>query len=343
MFNFLFQLSWHPKKDNLLGFGTDDGILGTFEVRENNKHTMQFDHRVSGVVYAVDWGPTIHAKDFQSREPVESTEKHHVSAFSLYACGGNAVYQIHPSKANNPLIHVSKIIAKTNPQSARFREFDSTAATIVSKASDIRWSPDFSLFAVGYNDGRVELYAPPFLQLKCWIKCHSRAIQFLTWRHNDFVQSQLTPDYKHRWFASTSNDATVRLFDLESIFEKEFLEDDNQEPKLLISSQAKLSSPSDLRMISCAWSPHDSNLLVTVSYDSTAIVWNITDGVNGVPIARYFGHGHRLVTCAFHPRNKYEVISASDECLSDSTLHVWDYRNHPYSDQLPNGLSVLNN
>lgn len=318
-----------------MGFGTDDGILGTYEVRDNQKQIVHFDHRIGGVVYSVDWGPSVYYKD-----KAPTGEKS--DSLSLYGCGGNSVFSIHPSKISNPLINVSKIIEKTNLQSTRISGLDNTAISVVTKASDIRWSSDFALFAVGFSDGRVELYTPPFLQLKCWIKCHSRAIQFMSWRISDFLESKINPEHKHRWFATTSNDATVRLFNLESIFEKDFLENETEEPKLLITSQAKLSSPSDLRIISCAWSPHDPNLLVTVSYDSTAIIWNITDGVVGVPIARYFGHSHRLVACAFHPRNKFQIITASDELMHDSAVHVWDYRMHPYSEEIRTGkLKVL--
>lgn len=147
----MFQLAWHPEKDTLLGFGTDDGVLGVYEVRDNNKYVLQFDRRVDGVVYAVDWGPPVSYRD-SIGAALDATEGSLRSTFNLYACGGNSVYFIHPSKKDNPLINASKIISSTNFNSTRLSGL-SGGSTIPSKASDIRWSPDFSLFAVGYNDG----------------------------------------------------------------------------------------------------------------------------------------------------------------------------------------------
>ncbi|ODN03766.1 Gem-associated protein 5 [Orchesella cincta] len=328
----IMALAWHPEKDNLIGFGTDDGVLGVFELCENRRHTMTFDRRVNGIVYAVDWGPSTRSKSFQMESSEENVESEKKSSLFLYACGGNCVNMINPSKPSNPLISVSKIIDATNPQSTRYSGADSTSITIASKASDIRWSPDFTVFAVGYNDGRVELYTPPFLQLKCWIKCHGRAIQFLSWRPFDFIQKKLTSDHKQVWFASTSNDATARLFNLEGPLAEAFMTDDTATPKLLISSAATLRSPNGERIISCAWSPHDPDLILTVSYDKSGIVWNIT---NGAPIARYFGHDSRLVAGIFHPTSKYSIVTASDELIDDSTIHVWDYRNYPFQENTP--------
>ncbi|CAL8125894.1 unnamed protein product [Orchesella dallaii] len=336
----IMALAWHPEKDNLIGFGTDDGVLGVFELCENRRHTTCFDRRVGGIVYAVDWGPPTRSKSLNMEQASSTKEKEDTerkSSVFLYACGGNCVYMINPSKPSNPLVSVSKIIDITNPQSARFSGVDSTSVTVACKASDIRWSPDFTVFAVGYNDGRVELYTPPFMQLKIWIKCHGRAIQFLSWRPFDFIQKKLSPSHKQVWFASTSNDATARLFNFEGLFDESFMADDTAKSKLLISSAATLRIPNGERIISCAWSPHDPELILTVSYDKTGIVWNIA---TGTPIARYFGHDSRLVAGVFHPTHKYSIITASDELIEDGSVHVWDYRNCPFQQSPPSATKA---
>lgn len=111
----------------------------------------------------------------------------------------------------------------------------------------------------------------------CWIKCHLRAVQFLTWRPSDFSSDASAPGNNGtRWLASASNDGTTRLYNLGELFEKATGEDGAltstpKEPLMIISSEATLQGHS-VRVISCAWSPHDKNLLVTVAYDCTAIV-----------------------------------------------------------------------
>jgi len=118
------------------------------------------------------------------------------------------------------------------------------------------------------------LYSPPFLKLKCWIKCHTRAIQYLLWRPFDFTQAQKAFD-SDKWLVTASNDGTTRLHNLKDLFvtdeEVAKADDEDAEPKMVISSEATLSEHGQ-RVISCAWSPHDVKLFVTVSYDSTAIV-----------------------------------------------------------------------
>jgi WD40 repeat protein len=122
--------------------------------------------------------------------------------------------------------------------------------------------------------------------MRCWIKCHLRAVQFLTWRPFDFdINSEAGSSNNSgtRWLASASNDGTTRLYNLNALFDilsteaaqkQEQAESgtpENKEPLMIISSEATLQGHG-VRVISCAWSPHNKNLLVTVAYDCTAIV-----------------------------------------------------------------------
>src|SRR5438874_1670365 len=80
---------------------------------------------------------------------------------------------------------------------------------------------------------RIEIYSPPSLELKCWIVCHSRSIQFFSWRMHDFFDTAGSA----KWFATASNDGTARLHDLGQLYSKEFLESNSGEPIQVISSQ----------------------------------------------------------------------------------------------------------
>lgn len=56
--------------------------------------------------------------------------------------------------------------------------------------------------------------------------------------------------------------------------------------------------------------------------------------MTGERISRYVNHLHRLVGCIFHPSDPYKVITTSDELATDFSVHVWDYRCHPYIDDV---------
>lgn len=56
---------------------------------------------------------------------------------------------------------------------------------------------------------------------------------------------------------------------------------------------------------------------------------------DGSHIARYMEHQQRLVACCFHPSDQFKLITVSDELTRDFSIHVWDYRQHPFRKNLP--------
>jgi WD40 repeat protein len=117
--------------------------------------------------------------------------------------------------------------------------------------------------------------------MRCWIKCHGMPIQYLSWRPHDFQPD--TPAV-HRWFASASNDATAKVYDLAPLYEPEFMTDPKSNYLRRISSDCSLNGHGGLRVISLAWSPHNDNLILTTSYDRTAVVSR-----NSLPLGRTYG------------------------------------------------------
>ena len=49
-------------RENRLGFGTDEGVLGIYDWKSDNKFVMTFDKRVNGTIYTLDWGPRVYLK-----------------------------------------------------------------------------------------------------------------------------------------------------------------------------------------------------------------------------------------------------------------------------------------
>lgn len=111
------------------------------------------------------------------------------------------------------------------------------------------------------------------MKLKCWIKCHNRAIQYLAWRPFDFLDDQ-PADHDEKLLATASNDGSVRVINLVNLFQKDVLEDVEmtQEAIQIFKSDKTFRGHGGFHVLSVAWSHHNPNHLVSVSYDNTAVV-----------------------------------------------------------------------
>lgn len=130
-------------------------------MRENNRYPTNFDRRVDGTVYTVVFGPSTYEEGYVRPTPpiqeangivLESKETEKESLM-LYACGGHNVVMINPSRNSNPIINVGRIIEKSNPQISENIRKGQT-----DKMTEVKWTPDYSFMAVGYNDGWVFHY-----------------------------------------------------------------------------------------------------------------------------------------------------------------------------------------
>ena len=61
----VMSLAWHPSKEGLLAFGTDEGRVGWIDVfsRRTQPSYSSFQHR--GGVYSVTWGPGVAGRSVQ--------------------------------------------------------------------------------------------------------------------------------------------------------------------------------------------------------------------------------------------------------------------------------------
>lgn len=79
----IFQISWHPEKENLLAFGTGEGRVGVFDTNVSKPPILyrQF-HRHA--VYTLGWGPQPNGK----------------GGHVLYSCGDGELVYYDPEKPN---------------------------------------------------------------------------------------------------------------------------------------------------------------------------------------------------------------------------------------------------
>ncbi|XP_060602218.1 gem-associated protein 5-like [Ruditapes philippinarum] len=87
-------------------------------------------------VYVVTWGP-----------PSKSTAELNVSTYGyhLYSCGDGTILEHLPKKLEKEAVSVGKLIHSSNPT---YR-----AGSRVPTRSEISWSPDFLVVAIGNDDG----------------------------------------------------------------------------------------------------------------------------------------------------------------------------------------------
>ena len=45
-----------------MGIGTNEGVLGIYEYRDNNRFAKLCQTRVTGTIYGLDWGPQAYDK-----------------------------------------------------------------------------------------------------------------------------------------------------------------------------------------------------------------------------------------------------------------------------------------
>ena len=100
-------LAWHPDKENILAFGTDEGRVGTldaFNSRSQAPTFQEFKHR--GQVYSLTFGPPCGSSQSSSSSTGDESRK------VLYSCGDSVVMMHEGSNAKT--LNVDEIINATN-------------------------------------------------------------------------------------------------------------------------------------------------------------------------------------------------------------------------------------
>ncbi|KAL3879528.1 hypothetical protein ACJMK2_031822, partial [Sinanodonta woodiana] len=294
-------LSWHPVKDGLLAYGTDDGRVGIYDVLSTKPPNISTTYH-RRTVYVVAWGPQCPAKGPGSK-----------ITYFLYSVGDGVILEHDPFHLTDEAIKVNDIIEETNGNKGI--KFPIRSA--------ISWSPDFAAIAVGNDDGSVEVYQSPDMKLLVVVHVHHKLINVIEWHPYFTMETASGSQYQH-WIATGSNEAVVHVVDLaKALAERE----PGGEPLYIRESLRQLEGHSG-RITGLAWSPHKEGQLVSVSYDGRALVWDVAS----VQIkACYQGHLGKLLCVEWSGLDPDDVITGGD----DFALHRWKVSKHaPHPDQL---------
>ncbi|KAM4039958.1 LOW QUALITY PROTEIN: gem-associated protein 5 [Anomaloglossus baeobatrachus] len=279
-------LSWHPTKEATLAFGTDDGKVGIYDVFSTKPPQISSTYHKK-TVYSMAWGPPLPPFSFGAegdRPP-----------FTLYSCGGEGViFQHNPWKLTMEAQDINKIIRDTNDIKHK-----------LPPHTELSWKPDGQHLALGNEDGSIEIFRAPHLQLICTIQQHHKIVNALRWHHDHCQDPALS-----FLLASGSNNAVIYVHNLKGALEN------SAEDPVTITDPFRTLSGHTAKITSLSWSPHHDARLVSASYDGTSQVWDV---LQEEPISNYRGHKGRLLCVQWSPVEGDKVWTGAD----DFCLHNW--------------------
>ncbi|XP_077361495.1 gem-associated protein 5 [Festucalex cinctus] len=280
-------LAWHPKREGTLSFGTDDGKVGIYEVFSSKPPQISSSYHKK-TVYSLSWGPPLPPMSFGASEGKAPSH-------SLYSCAGDGVILQHdPSKLSGDACDIDKLIRQTNKIKHK-----------LSPHTDLSWKPDGKAVAIGNEDGCIDVYHAPSLQLLCSIQQHHKVINALRWHPEENAPAEL-----HGLLASGSCNAIVYVHDLRQV-----IENPPESPLVLTEPYRRLCGHT-AKITGLAWSPHHSARLASASYDGTAQVWDVREEA---ALSNYRCHVGYLLSVEWSPVDP-DVIWTGGK---DFTVQEW--------------------
>ncbi|KAL5270395.1 hypothetical protein ACHWQZ_G001200 [Mnemiopsis leidyi] len=284
-------VTWHPYKEGIVSFGTEEGRIGIYDVNSGSMNTSSTYHEKP--VYSMSWGyvPTKFPDD-----PLKT---------GLYSCGGEGTIFCHKLKElGKAAVNVNSYLAAENKY-----KHQPPARTAVD------WEYKSHLLAVGSSNGVIEIFKAPNLQLLTVFQYHTRIINKLRWGRNegekvlldihqedvsDVEPSDTPADIPQLLLGSCSDDNLICIQDLSSITP---------------STTPTLKSHQTLRghtarITDIDWNPHNYKQIVSSSYDGTAQVWDVESGAG---VSSFRGHAGRVFSVRWSHTKLDCVFSGSDE------------------------------
>ena len=272
---------WHPECENRLAYGTSSGditVIDSNSLSKTPKYTNKKSND-SSKIYGLLWGPSLEDNE-------EST-----------------LYSVH-SSGRIYLHYISSNLVK---------DFSNYVKQVI-KRSDIMWKTNYKHLSVGNDTGTVDIFQNlnKRLILRLRIEAFKRTILCLRWNSNKDEEIS-------NWLAVSSYEGHINCYSLHNFLSNsnKTIEEEEEEGILQIISRPNrvLKGHSD-RITSMSWCPHDSNKLVSVSYDKSALVWDV---LNESPLHCFTGHRGILYTVLWSLFDPDLVYSGGE----DNYIHVW--------------------
>ena len=220
-----------------------------------------------------------------------------------------------------------------------------------TKYSEVAWGPECCCVALGRADGRLEIVwvdpqptpapgaevglgeegavqedapeaegisSPPLaLKVVGWAADHTRMVNRVRW-HAWAGSTEYGLSEEERaaqwWLATASDDGTARVYDAGGV-----------QGGTLVGALPclRVLRGHTAHITGLAWSPHDTKLLATASYDKTAQVWDVH---TGAAVANMRGHSGRVFAVAWNQLEPGVIFTGSD----DHSVRAWDATRQPF-------------
>ena len=308
------SICWHPSREGVVAYGTNDGKTGLFDVLKDknvpfpnmsNSPVRHVEFRNDNTMYACNEAGdllefVLEGAVFKMVQLNEKTVDNNVKLFNARSkLASNLVADENLGKSEC----LTSFSWKCNVN-ALFPSQDSVQLDVV---------------AVGYRDGTVILVSMPSTEAfsSSVISGDATVVHYQNHQINDirwFGHPTKFEDKNIFLFATASNDRTARVFSCSC----DEIDNVQPNPPFCVRDIATFVGHQK-PTIQVAWHPNEQDvLLASASRDGTANVWDV---MKKVAIANFRGcHGVPLRCLAFSPINQCMVCTGSD----DQSIVVWD-------------------
>ncbi|XP_076243068.1 gem nuclear organelle associated protein rigor mortis [Calliopsis andreniformis] len=265
-------ISWHPEKENLLAYATEEGRVGIFDTN-CNKPPILYRQYHRGIVYTVSWGPSPENKQFV-----------------LYSCAEGELVFYDPGKPNQ----VPTSILKRECTEFSWKPDFSCLAVGFENGSISFLNHKFKM------RGYVKL-SSVMVHCLAWHPDSTAA-------DTNFspLKNYLAVAFKSRTIQIINlSNFMDHLTTLENLTEN----DDSKERDSYKVNEVVATLTGHIHDVVClAWSPYISGRLISGSYDHTAQVWNVE---TQELIATYKEHCGPILCCMWSPLDPNYIITGS--------------------------------
>nr|XP_033190238.1 gem-associated protein 5 isoform X2 [Bombus vancouverensis nearcticus] len=266
-------IAWHPEKENLLAYATDEGRVGVFNINGNKLPTLYRQYHRS-VIYTIGWGPCPKNK------------------YVLYSCGEGELVYYDSEKVTN---EEPKSVLKKECTEFSWKPdfsclavgFENGTISFLNRKFETRGCAKFATEMVHCLVWHPESTATDltFSQLKNYLAVAFESCTILIFDLTNFI------DHFEKMEDSTNNENLKEKCDIYKVHE------------IVASLTGHVQN-----VVCLAWSPHVSGHLISSSYDGTAQIWNV--GTQEL-IATYTGHNGPVLCCMWSPLDPDFIITGS--------------------------------
>ncbi|CAK9799473.1 Gem-associated protein 5 [Anthophora quadrimaculata] len=265
-------ISWHPEKENLLAYATEEGRVGVFNTNSNKPPTLYRQyHRKT--VYSISWGP--------------NPDNKHV----VYSC------------AEGELVYYDSVKLNEEPKSVLKKEctefswkpdfsclavgFENGSISFLNRKFETCGSAKFSSEMVHCLVWHPESTTTDliFSPLKNYLAVAFESHTIVIYDLSNFM------DHLTKLENSTDNDNLKEKCNTYKVHE------------IVATLTGHVQN-----VVCLSWSPHISGHLISGSYDGTAQVWNVE---TQKLVATYTGHSGPVLCCMWSPLDSDFIITGS--------------------------------